>query len=534
MLASRLLNSFQKHLDKPALWIAGTTYSYRELQDAVRSMLIALQHTPDTTVVAILTEHSLTAYAGILASAISGRTYLPLNVEYPDERLLKILERAQPGAVILEQSQLERASRVFSHVDKSMTLIMPNCDDKTDMPKTLAHHQWVNITTTESVTIEKAYASEDDLSKSLYLIFTSGTTGEPKGILINRRNVLDYLDAIKQLFDFGPDDRFSQFFTLSFDLSVHDMFVTWTTGACLYVPSRSERIDPVGFARRHRLTVWFSVPSLATLSIRSRKLKPDSLPVLRHALFCGEALSCGVAEAFAQAAPNAALTNLYGPTEATIAITSHRFQGAADLTADSVPIGHAFPSQETLVLDKNLVLVAPGKIGELWLGGTQIASGYMNDKAQTEAKFCHFSYPGYQSSLWYQTGDLVEQRPGIGLIYRGRKDEQIKLHGHRIEITEVEQTLQKAAGTPLAIILTWPVDRSQVTQHLIALVCNSQHRMEDIRREMERYLPLFMVPARIIPVKEMVFNVNQKLDRKQIINRYQENIIGVENANNKQ
>lgn len=532
MLASRLLNSFQKHLDKPALWIAGITYSYRELQDAVHGVLMALQHAPDTRVVAILTEGSLVAHAGILASAISGRTYLPLNVDYPDERLLKILARAQPGAVILEQSQLELACRVLNRVDKSMTLIMPDCDDKMDVPESLAHHQWVNVTPTESVSIETTFASEDDLSKSLYLMFTSGTTGEPKGILINRRNVLDYLDAIKQLFDFGPDDRFSQFFTLSFDLSVHDMFVTWTTGACLYVPSRSERIDPVGFARRHRLTVWFSVPSLASLAIRSRKLKPDSLPVLRHALFCGEALSCGVAEAFAQAAPNAALTNLYGPTEATIAITSHRIQGAADLTTDSVPIGHAFPGQETLVLDKNLVSVALGEIGELWLGGTQIASGYMNDKAQTEAKFCRFTHPGRQSTLWYQTGDLVEQRPGVGLIYRGRKDEQIKLHGHRIEIAEVEQTLHKAAGTPLAIVLPWPVDRNQATQHLIALVCNSQCRMKEIRREMERYLPLFMVPARIIPVKEMVFNVNQKLDRKQIINLYQEQIIGVENANN--
>ena len=275
------------------------------------------------------------------------------------------------------------------------------------------------------------------------------------------------------------------------------------------MPTRTELLDPVAFARRQELTVWFSVPSAAALAMRFRRLRPDSLPTLRHGLFCGEALDCDVARAFAAAAPNARITNLYGPTEATIAITHYRFprrHAAAD--AAVVPIGHAFPGQETLVLRDDLSAVDPGEAGELWLGGSQVTSGYTNNAEQTAAKFRRMTHPGKACQAWYATGDLVEEHPRFGLIYRGRKDDQIKLHGHRIELTEVEGALREAAGTPLAIVVPWPLERPQ---KLIALVAAPHPPAGDILAAMMATLPPYMVPASLETATDMAFNANGKL-----------------------
>lgn len=374
--------------------------------------------------------------------------------------------------------------------------------------------------------------SDDEVDDSipLYIMSTSGSTGLPKKIAIPRSNVVDYVNSIRNIFDFCPGDRFSHFFKLSFDLSVHDVFVTWITGGCLYVPAAREMLDPVAFARRHALTVWFSVPSLLTLAMMTRKLGPETLPDLRHALFCGEALSWEAADAMQAAAPGARVTNLYGPTEATIAITHY----SIDMTnreeespSTPVPIGRSFPGQETVIVQQDLSIASSGERGELLLGGSQLAPGYLGNVEQTQAAFLEREYSGFQSKRWYRTGDIV-MTSEEGLVFLGRSDSQIKFRGHRIELGEIEAVLQRLAKTPLAVVIPWPPFGPGPIDRLLAFLMPPHHPKEEVHAALRNQLPAHMVPARILTLDQPIdklLNANRKVDRAKIVKMY-ENSVG--------
>ena len=518
MLAERLRDSFTSFSDRPALWIEGQQFSYRQFETIAFRIQKAMSDLRRPRPIGIATTRSLSAYAGILGAVLDDRPYLPLNIDYPLGLLCKIVDSAGPAAIIISPHELDLGLALQSSAKMSLTLIVLDDDgQQLDLRPAAAMHEDDHACT----------LSTEAVDRTAYIMFTSGTTGEPKGIAISQTNLAAYLDGVEQLFDFREDDRFSQFFSLSFDLSVHDMFVAWTHGACLHVPSKAELMDPVGFVNRQELSVWFSVPSAASLAMRFRKLGPESLPSLRHALFCGEALSGEVAKAFSAAAPHAALTNLYGPTEATIAITSYCLpklapehdQGSRP-DATVVPVGQAFPGQEALVLRDDLTVANQGEVGELWLGGSQITNGYTNNPERTASKFRRFAHAGKVSEAWYATGDLVEEHPDLGLLYRGRKDDQIKLHGHRIELTEVEEALRAAAGTPLAIVTPWPPNVAGASERLAALVTMPHPPAAEILSRMAEKLAPFMMPSSIESVADMALNANGKLDRRGTIEKW--------------
>lgn len=480
---------------------------------------------------AILADSSLETYAGVLASARSGRTYLPLNPAFPDDRLLKIIDAARPATILVDGKGIEQAYRLLQQIKTPMRVVLSRSDSLHETWSNIGDHDVVPIDDRDAPAADVVDTDTDD-SVPLYLMFTSGTTGQPKGISIPRRHVADYLRSIRTLFDIRPDDRCSHFFRLSFDLSVHDMFVTWTSGACLYVPGPLEYLDPATFARRHRLTVWFSVPSLASLAMRSRKLMPKSLGQLRLALFCGEALSWETVTAFQAAAPHARITNLYGPTEATIAITHHTLPSeAAGLTPEqrrrSVPIGEPFPGQEAIVVGPDLARLPPAEPGELLLGGSQLAPGYLDNPDQTAKQFITLDVEGCVSHRWYRTGDLAMATPE-GLVYLGRSDSQIKFRGHRIELGEIEAALQHAAGTPLAIVAPWPpTDGGLAVEQLIAFVMPPHPPVQALHATLRSQLPAHMVPARIITIDHpptSILNDNQKIDRGRLVNMYRERV----------
>ena len=540
MIDQRLRKTLTTYPDRPAVTLGEQTITYHELFDEADKLIHTVQQATvleGQLLVGILAERSLTAYAAILGAACAGWTYVPLNTDHPDERLCKIIQTAGVQLLVVDGDHLERARQLVRQLESAMIVVVPEAskakwlvhppEEPGAVKHQIAYHG--DSAPNDSSFIREWLARVDDCDEAapLYILFTSGTTGEPKGIRVSRANLASYLDAIEQIFDFNPTDRFSQFFGLSFDLSVHDIFVCWTVGACLHVPKQNELFDPVRFAQRSQLTVWFSVPSLAGLAIRFGKLLPGTLPGLRHVLFCGEALSWSVASAFRQAASGATLTNLYGPTEATIAITHYQLpdeepDGCATHERDAVPIGRPFPGQEAVILDEHLQPVQAGEVGQLFLGGSQLAEGYFKNAKVTAEKFIQHEVAGHQSHIWYGTGDLAEWSVRNGLIFRGRIDDQIKLHGHRIELTEVEEVLRNSAGTSLAIVAPWPLNQTGSAERLVAYVCQSRLPLEQLRSRMADVLPNYMLPTKFIPIEQPFFNANHKLDRRQILKQYGE------------
>ena len=252
------------------------------------------------------------------------------------------------------------------------------------------------------------------------------------------------------------------------------MFVAWANGACLCAPVDEELIDPVGFANRTGVTCWFSVPSVAAMARRMRRLGVAALPELRLSLFCGEPLPISIAKSWSEAAPNAALLNLYGPTEATIAITAYRFDPTlASSMPPTVPLGDAYDGSAAVPVRADGEPADIGEDGELWLAGAQLTDGYINNPQEQAAKFIEAQLPGYSFRRWYRSGDLVRRDIDWGLVYQGRLDDQVKISGYRVEILEIEEALRWAAGTSEVAAVPWPLTDGGAATGVVGFVCGA-------------------------------------------------------------
>jgi len=353
----------------------------------------------------------------------------------------------------------------------------------------------------------------DDLA---YLLFTSGTTGEPKGVGVTHANVLHYVDAIQARYGLGPDDRCSQTFDQTFDLAVHDLFVTWGAGAALHVMQPIELLAPVRFVQKHALTAWFSVPSAAALAVKKGMLRPGAMPSLRWSLFCGEPLPDATARIWQEAAPNSAVENLYGPTELTIACFAYRWEPPAASAAPGggiVPIGRPLPGLAALVVDEALAPVPQGEPGELLVCGPQTAPGYWQDGAKTAERFVELPVSEAGGKRFYRTGDRVACGPTGDYVYIGRADNQIKVLGFRVELGEIEAVLLQQPGVSQAVAVGWPLEDGRALG-IVAFVSGAAVDPAALLDATARAVPNYMVPSRVLPVDDMPLNANGKIDRR--------------------
>ncbi|HWE81809.1 MAG TPA: AMP-binding protein, partial [Gaiellaceae bacterium] len=358
-----------------------------------------------------------------------------------------------------------------------------------------------------------------DPGSPAYVLFTSGSTGHPKGVLVAHQNVAALVDASVERFEIAETDRFSQMFDTTFDLSVFDMFVAWERGACVVCPPPKALLSPARFVRENELTVWFSVPSVALFAKRLGALAPGSFPSLRWSLFCGEPLPAELAATWAAAGPQATLENLYGPTEATVFCSAYRWDPStspAECVNGIVPIGAPVPGTTMVVVDEELREVDAGCDGELVVGGRQVALGYLDEEERTAAAFVRLPA---RRGVYYRTGDRVRRPERDGPIaFLGRRDEQVKVNGHRVELAEVEAALREAAQTEAAVALAWP--RTEVgASGITAFVSDTQVTPVSMRRALAERLPPYMVPREITVLHRFPLTANGKLDRSALLQR---------------
>ena len=505
--------------ERPALFVDGTTYTYRELLD--RALLLAALISQidggDFSLCAVYAKRSLWTYAGILGTLMAGRGYVPLNPSFPVERTRKMLDLAGATTVVADGHNLDSLEKIIAKSNQKLTVILPDSSSQPVWAKDYPQHRILCASDLcrHDIAFTPRMPGEDAIA---YLLFTSGTTGTPKGIGIQQRNVLSYIKAIAQRYDIGPQDRFSQNFETTFDLSVHDMFVCWSRGACLCAPSERVAMAPAKFIRDHELTCWFSTPSTAAIMARLSMLRPNAFPSLRWSLFCGEPLTAHIAAAWQQAAPKSTVENLYGPTEATIACTAYTY--SVETSPDEcvnglIPIGRPFGQTSIAVVNGEGKPIGNGEIGELLLGGGQIAPGYWRDAERTSASFQ--SLPSLQTSnRWYRTGDLVSINSQQNLIYQGRVDHQIKIMGHRVELQEVEAIVREASNADIAVALGWPRTPAGA-DGIIVYVSGSTEADAAILQRCRQELPPYMVPTEIHRIESMPLNANQKTDRAQLL-----------------
>lgn len=501
------LDSVERFPNRPALWVDGRTWSYAELHAEVLRLADRLR-AYDGPVCATLGDRSLIAYCAPLACMLAGRIHVPLGISFPEERMAGILRRTRPSVLICDPGGSAMLPGLLAKLD-----VVPKVVSLDPEIEALAPHA---SETANDVLASPASGLEVEDRDIAYVLFTSGSTGVPKGVAVGHRALCAYVDAVRALYpELDEHQRCSQFFEPTFDLSMHDMFVTWAVGACLYSVPRSALMMPTDFVNEHRLTVWFSVPSLAAALNRFRQLRPDAFPSLRLALFCGEALPGPLAGAWLAAAPNARCDNIYGPTEATIACTAHRVS-SADTARTVVPIGVAFPAMEIAVVDAEGRRCDPGEAGELWLGGAQLAFGYWQDREQTAARFVERILPGLESTRWYRTGDLAAIEPNGTALFLGRADRQIKLRGYRIELQDVEAHMREVCAAPesaaeVAVVPIVPPGADAPTGLAAFVVC-AQYDARQAMAAMKARLPQYMLPSEVHVLAALPLNSNGKVD----------------------
>jgi amino acid adenylation domain-containing protein len=513
-LISGFLRSLAANPNRPALELGDKVLSYEQMWNYAGRISACLMQVsdPSEAVVAILADRSVGAYGGILGILGSGRGYVPLNPKFPIERTLRMLNASGCRTVVVGKECLGTLNGLLPHLERPFTFIFPDCNS-IDL-KSLPSHR--AISALELPEIADPVEPQVRPEATAYLLFTSGSTGIPKGVAVSQSNVSAYMQSAAQRFGIHAEDRCSQNFDLTFDLSVHDLFTCWDAGATL-CPYPEQTLTPATLIDEKQLTVWFSVPSVAMFASRLGMLDPGAFPSLRWSLFCGEALSCSVAAAWQQAAHNSILENLYGPTEATIAITYYRWdpqKSPAHCAGGLVPIGWPFDGQQVCVVDENLSPVPPGERGELCLGGSQVTGGYLNDPAKTAQSFVHLK--STQEKTWYRTGDLVRAGEDGCLYYMGRRDFQVKVNGYRVELQEIDLVLREAGATELAVAIPWPMSEGSASGIVGVLSGADPAHDEKIIAACEARLPRYMVPNRIHHLREMPLNVNGKIDRGKI------------------
>jgi len=496
------------HATRQALKVADETLTYEQLDRISRTIARVLHDDARASDrVGVLASRSRTGYAGVLAAVLAGRTYVPLLPDFPAARTATMIVRAGAQAVVVAPEGAEALQAIIPLLPDPILWIIDG-DDASELRRRFPDHRFVHIGELDDQ-LKDVDVGAPDPSEIAYLLFTSGSTGNPKGVGVTQSNVISYVTFMTDHLQMTHTDRCSQMFELTFDLSVHDLFVTWGSGACLCVPERGSMMIPARYIRDERLSVWFSVPSVAMVMDKLRTLRPDMFPTLRMSLFCGEALPEALAAKWQIAAPRSTVENLYGPTEATIAITNYRWSVGQNAEA-IVPIGLPFPGHEAAVIRPDGTRCQPGEIGELALAGPQVTPGYWNDPERTEAAF--ITLPN-DVRTWYRTGDLVQESDSNGLLYKGRIDDQVQVMGFRVELVEVDQALRSALGTGAAVAVSHPPGPSAEAIYAYVAAGNDTANEATLIEKCRATLPTYMVPKRIFFIDELPTNSNGKIDR---------------------
>ncbi len=398
----RFLNAVRENPDRLAVVHDSGSASFAQLEDTVRRFATAFQTTGEPRVLIALPQGA-DAYAAMLAAGLAGGCYTPLNVTSPVAKLRRIAAQLQPSVIVAADPAL--ASELAQECPRARLLD----------PATAKQ--------------SKAFVGRGTRHELAYVMFTSGSTGAPKGVMIPRIALDHYVDWAAGAIPMHPGDKVSQHPNIGFDVSVLEIYGALGSGATLYpLVSAGERLMPARFIESAGITVWVSVPSVVSLMAQARQITAHHLRSVRLFAFCGEPLLKTHLDALFGARPDADVINLYGPTEATVSMTAMNLnaQNYRDACRATVSIGAAIPG-----MGLHLVGGSHADEGELVITGPQLATGYWHDTARTEQAFRPVKRDG-ATARGYFTGDWAERVDGR-VYFKDRLDFQVKVHGYRLE-----------------------------------------------------------------------------------------------------
>ena len=497
-----------------ALAYKDTRLTYAELEEASNRLAWALIETGvrHGDRVALLMPKKPIAVVGILGALKAGAIYVPLDPVGPAERLARMLQAADCRCILAAGAAGPMLHAALAAAALRQRPAIGRLDEEgggTPAPS-FTLRELAGL----PASLPPSHGKHDDVA---HLLFTSGSTGVPKGVMVTHASVLQFIAWARGYFGTAPADRISQHPPLHFDLSTFDIFGTLWAGAELHMVPGELNLLPhrlAQFMREARLTQWFSVPSVLSLMAKFDVVAPSDFPQLRRVLWCGEVMPTPTLIYWMRRLPHVRFTNLYGPTEATIASSAYTVPRCPADPLAPIPIGIACDGEELLVLDGGMRPVADGEIGELFIRGAGLSPGYWRDPEKTAAAFVPYAGGGPV----YRTGDLA-RRDSDGLHYfLGRVDSQIKSRGYRIELGEIEAALHSLPALRESAVVALPSSGFEG-----AIICcayvpagDAEPGAAELRASLAALLPGYMLPARWMRCAALPRNANGKVDRPRL------------------
>lgn len=466
---------------RPAVVAEGRSLTYGALWQAAAQVAehLAQEGVRPGDRVGLLGIKTVHDFVHLLGIWLAGAAYVPLNHKFPAARNREILAAAGARGVLVGPHSAVLASEICDGAAVAVGTA-GSCFHRIDAVK------------------DEDSAAPADLA---YILFTSGTTGAPKGVPITFGNLGAYLSNLQSVYPAFPSDRIAQLADFSFDASIHEIAWSWRTGATLYVVPAAGALMWPRYAREHRITVMLVVPSSIVLASRARLLAADALPDARLVFMGAEALTHDVVHTMHAAAPGAQLVNLWGPTESTVAFTHFRID-ATHALPDPIPIGFPFPGQLARLHD-----LQDGR-GELVQSGSQVMPGYWRNEPMNSERFVDEA-----GRRWYRSGDLARFDDELGFIYLGRVDRQVKIRGYRVELLECETAIRAVSGCDQVAVIPIPAGEGGSLESLACYVAGSSPiDAAGLRVELKKRLPDYMVPARIEQLEALPLGTNGKTD----------------------
>jgi len=521
LLHHLLTESAARFPDKEALRFEGQGMTYASLDSStnqVARVLRRLGMAPGDRI-GIYLHKSAASVVGVFGIMKAGGTYVPLDPNAPPKRLAHIIRNSGVKILLTSGQKLRGVAEIVKEGSPLKALVMmddqPSSRSSPDgLPRLIP---WSQVCTEDRRPVTSEGVIENDLA---YILYTSGSTGEPKGVMVSHRTLFTFINWCSKEFNMDSNDRVTSHAPLQFDLSTFDIYVTIKAGGTVIIVPENLSVFPERLAdllESEAVTVTYLVPSILSMMVNYGKLSGRKFSALRRILFAGEVFPIKYLRALVAAIPHVTYYNLFGPTETNVC-AFYKVQ-QKDISAectDPVPIGIACENMQVFAVDEKGDLVdTPGTAGELWVRGSGVAQGYWGDGQKTAMNFVRNPFQNCRDEIAYRTGDIVKlDNDGVNWRYVGRRDHMIKSRGYRIELGEIESVLYTHKRVKEVAVVAIPDELvgNRIKAYVVLLEGNGL-TAKDLETHCSSSLPRYMVPEWIELCSDLPKTSTGKINR---------------------